>query len=196
MASSTRCGVQRLLRAAYRTQDSVYGPHRGYSVPHLRDATGLGACYTPRSLDLPPVESTRPQAAPILPVKATSEGLVRNEASIQIHFRSPYRSFPCPVRQPCGCQLAGRSRRLRTGRLPSPHAPVRNGPEGWTRGLATSLNRCDFQVAPWMAYSCAPATGDSFSMDIISWRIVSISWRTSIHRPCSMPLLFRGSASP
>ena len=76
------------------------GPRRGFHVPHARDATGVGALYTPgtavlprpakasgRRLPLPSGQSCTPVPHPI------PRGSV-DEASSRVHSRSPVRSSP------------------------------------------------------------------------------------------------------
>ena len=79
------------------------GPHRDCHVPHMQDATGLGALSTPGRRCSPgtidslrrrlPLPSGQPCSARF---HIPSAGLDDDEATSRVHSRSPARSFPHP----------------------------------------------------------------------------------------------------
>jgi hypothetical protein len=69
----SRWGVGPSLRSAYRSLSPGAGPQRGFHVPHVRVASGVGALSTPGTVVLsrptpnlrsPPAASQRPVPAP------------------------------------------------------------------------------------------------------------------------------------
>jgi hypothetical protein len=110
----SRRGVPPLSRSAYRDNESL-GPRRGFHVPRTRDATGMGAPFTPG-----PAVFTRLATIVESPLAASTSGQAlspgcssrrfrarSHEASSEVHLRSPVRSFPRPVAPPDGTGALG-----------------------------------------------------------------------------------------
>ena len=95
-------GVPLSSRSAYQ---AAPGPWRGFHVPHIRVAAGLGALFTPRpsgAHTAGPDPSGRrspplPGARPYHPGTHSTSGAVYYEASSRVHSRSPARPSPSPV---------------------------------------------------------------------------------------------------
>jgi len=100
------------LRSAY--WPAGYGPglttrpQQGFHVPHRRDATGVGALYTPGPWCPPRAEGSPPwrawdgvasyALAHHSPPKPSLSAIRGYEASSRVHARSPCQSSPGPVR--------------------------------------------------------------------------------------------------
>lgn len=99
-ASWSRSGVRPSSRLAYHSGRS--GPGRGFHVPHVQDAIGLGALFTPGTAVFSQPSATwgPPPAAflRLVPVHSGPTFPFRKVAitgPMRIHLRSPVRSSPC-----------------------------------------------------------------------------------------------------
>ena len=86
----------------------VARPQRGFHVPLHRDATGVGALYTPGSWCPTDVSPGCPPHATLTGRRASTHppssspivsAISSNGASSKVHSRSPVRSFPSPIRR-------------------------------------------------------------------------------------------------
>ena len=135
--SVARWGIGPSLRSAYRTPLLESGPQRGFHVPHVRVAAGVGALYTPGTVVLTrPTNSPRPPPAasqrhcPCTPVLLPSSEAPSNEASLRVYCIHPP-GLPRPV-------APGRNRHpwalppeLQTPPLLATHVRVGTGIEHW-----------------------------------------------------------------
>src|SRR3954467_11464529 len=140
-------GISALLAVGLPSNRS--DPGRGFHVPHIRDATGLGALFTPRPSGaltagpIPPA-AARPlyqRPGPITPVVVPSSGAVSYGASSRVHSRSPARSSPSPGRPPdgTGTPSAFSSGFAPQQARPAAHAKAGDGHRALARSYMTDI---------------------------------------------------------